>query len=301
MISEILQELKQNFGMKKNHLVILNLLSVESCTADEICERTTIPKGRVYNLLNELINAKLIDREKGVPAVYSMSNPESRVMDFLRHKFEEEVKKQTQLLSMLEQNSKTEHVEMISTNQAYDYELMGLLSQADWMKAMHGNLSISWFIQPHDEKEFWKQREEINKKRRAATTPSKDISILKFRAYMDFYEKKNVQQIMTKDAVDGYMDLLKEMYGKAKVGAWARGVISDLAKHKNVKLFVLDTPSSVFNMYITDKGVLSMLIFRGEISGMKIAGERVVQLYDKYFEELKLKAVPLETYLKAYE
>ena len=94
MIDDIFSELKKGYNLKKNHMNIIKLLSVEECTADEICERTTIPKGRIYNLLNELIEMRLLERKSGVPAVYSMGDPESRILDFLKHSFTKEVQKQ---------------------------------------------------------------------------------------------------------------------------------------------------------------------------------------------------------------
>ncbi len=298
MFSEVLKELKTSFYLKKNHLVILKLLSAEACTADEICARTTIPKGRIYNLLNELIEMKLIEREDGVPAVYSMRNPNDRILDFLQYKFEKEMEKQSRLLSLLEEKTKIERVEVITDNRGYDYELIGLISKAEWLKTIHRELSISWFIQPRDEEEFWKIRQVINKRRRAATTPSKEISLLKYRAYMDFYMEKPIEQIMTKEALDAYVKIIREIYGNASVKKWAGEILEDLKNHKNVKLFILDTASSVFNTYVSDREVLLILVFMGEISGIRVIGKRVSDLYEKAFEELRSRATPIEHYLE---
>lgn len=297
MIADIFDELKKQFNLKKNHIIILKLLSAEDCTADEICERTTIPKGRVYNLLNELINMRLIVREKGVPAVYSMKNPEDRVLDFLRYDFNREVEKQNRLLSLLQEKSKADRLDLITNNVEYDYNLVALMSRAQFLKTIHRHLSISWFIQPRDEQEFWELRQEINRKRRAATTPAKEISILKYRTYMKLYREKPVEQIMTKEALDMYVSIYTEMYGKEKLSAWAKEILEDLEKQKNVRLYILDTISSVFNTYISDKEVLSIVIFRGEVSGIDVMGERVADLYNKAFEEMKSRAQPLQKYL----
>lgn len=298
MFSNILEELKANFQLKKNHLTTLKLLSVEECTADEICERTTIPKGRVYNLLNELISMKLIERKKGTPAIYSMKDPQDKILDFLKYDFKKEMQKQSRILSMLEDKTRVESIEVISDDKSYDYNLISLIAQSDILKTIHRKLSISWFLQPRDVEEFWRIRQEINKRRRAATTPSREISLMKYRAYMDIYDQKPVEQIMTKDALDAYVNILEEVYGKAHVKRWAKQVIEDLEKSKNVKLFIIDATPSVFNTYISDKGVLSILIFRGEVSGMKIVGRRVVDIYEKYFEELKKTAQPIQEHLQ---
>ena len=298
MISKILEELKSDYHLKKNHLSILNLLSAEECTADEICARTGIPKGRIYNLLNELINMRLIERKSGVPAVYSMSNPHDKIMEFLRYEFNKNIEKQKRLMSMLEEKEGYEKVEVIPDNESYDYELMSLLSESLWLKIIHGNLSIAWFIQPRTEADFWKVRQEINKRRRAATTPSKDISLLKYRSYLELYKSKPAEQIMTKEAFDSFVSVVKDVYGKTKTREWAREMLKNLEASPNVKLFVMDSPSSVFNQYISDKGVLSILIFRGDVTGIKIIGKRVVELYSKYFEELKSRSAPIQEHLK---
>jgi len=298
MLSEVLEELRNNFHLKKNHLMILKLLLAEACTADEICERTTIPKGRIYNLLNELISMRLIEREQSVPAIYSMKNPNDTILNFLKYAFSKEVQKQTRVIAMLEEKAKFERIEMIITNEAYDYEQIALIMEAKWLKTIHRELSISWFIQPRDENEFWKVRQEINKRRRASTTPKKDISILKYRAYADVYKDKPIEQIMTKEALEAYANIIRDLYGKKAVKQWAKDVIEGLEKHKNVKLYILDTPSSMFNTFISDKAVLYILISKGEITGIKLIGNRAVDLYEKYFEELRAKTKPIQEYLK---
>jgi sugar-specific transcriptional regulator TrmB len=298
MLNDILEELKNAFNLKKNHILILQLLSSEECTADEICDRTGIPKGRIYNLLNELIDMHLIERRKGVPAVYNMNKPTERILDFLKYDFSNEVRKQTKIISLLEKKTRVERVEIMNDNKTYDYNIIAQLVDAKWVKVVHRESSLAWFIQPRDEKEFWEVREEINKRRRAATSPSRDLSLLKYRAYLEVYKEKDIEQIMCKSAFDSYVEILRGLYGDSKVKEWSKNLLKDLDTHKNVKLYVQESEFSVFNTHISDRGVLLVLLFRDEISGMRIIGKRTSDLYERYFEELKTHSEPMEKYLK---
>ena len=300
MISDVIDELKNSFHLKKNHAIILSFLSEEACTADEICERTTIPKGRVYSLLNELINMQLIDRESGVPAIYSMKNPSDKILDFLSYEFASEANKKTRILSMLEEGTKVERIALIDTNDKYDYEKISLLAGAKHIREVLRNLSISWLLHPKDENEFWKVRQEINKQRRASTSPTKKISILKYRAYWEVFREKPIEEIMTKEALDFYVSIIKSLYGEQHIKQWALEVIGDLKKHTNVKIYILDTQVPVFTTIISNNSVISVMVSRGELTGIKILGTRTAALYQKYFEEIKSNAKPIQEYLGEY-
>jgi len=58
----VLDELKQNFHLKESHIIIIQSLKEKDLTADEVCSITTIPKGKIYDLLNELMHVNLIKK-----------------------------------------------------------------------------------------------------------------------------------------------------------------------------------------------------------------------------------------------
>lgn len=297
---EILEELKKNFHLKKSHIVIMQLLSEEKATADEICERSQIPKGRVYGLLNELINMHLIDKNESLPAVYSMKDLQENVFDFLQYDFSKEVKKRSNLLSLLNKETDEERVAMVGTHEDYDYEVIAMITEANWLKIINRDLSVPWFIQPKDESEFWKVRVEINKRRRTFTSQTKALALLKHRAYVKFYEKKPVEQIMTKATFDAYISVLREVYGEEKIKEWAHWLMEEFKKHKNVKVYVLEDHIQVYNSFTSDKQIMSVLLFGGELNGIKVIGKRVTHLYENMFEELKRSSKPVQEYVRPF-
>ena len=302
MISTVLKELKVSFGLKKAQTQILEALSEKDLSADAICEKTGIPKGRIYELLNEMIEWRLLKKidQKGMnPSMYSFSPYKSKVLDFLRHRLNEQISKETCLVEMLEEPG-LQRVEVIEDSKSYEFHVMGFLSGAEWIKAIHRNLSLPWFIYPWDEEEFFNIRKIIMKRRQEQqfTSTEKSIMTMKLRAYKEIYSKKPAEQIMTKLAFESYLKIIREAYEKKELREWAENLMKNLETHDNVKLFVIENPYSLFTNHISDKSVISITVHGGKLSGIKLLGEKTVELYSDAFDEMKERAQPFEEYLK---
>ncbi|MBN1156392.1 hypothetical protein JXA85_02155 [Candidatus Woesearchaeota archaeon] len=294
MKKELIKELRDSFGLKKNHAAILNELGNGDLDARRLVKKTGISIGRIYNLLNELINMGLVEKVSKTPAKYSTVNIQDRVSEFLRHEFISQIEKQQKILSLLEEK---ETVEIISNSREFDYHTMAFQSRAKWIKIIHADLSLAWFIHPKDEKEFWKIRQLIDKRRKAQTTLNKELSLMKYKSSLEVYENKPVEHIMTKDALEGFARMIKEEFGAKKLKQWANELADNLKVYKNVRIFIIDTPHSIFNIDISDKEVIIVLLHQNNLSGVKLTGKRISDIYKGSFEELKSKARPIEEYL----
>ena len=109
----ILEELKQRYGLRKNDILIIQALLEKDLTAEQICEQTKIPMGRIYTFLNALLPTGLIEKKSGTPACYSAQNIEERILNFLMLKREEMIKKEDDIIARLERIKKLENVKTL--------------------------------------------------------------------------------------------------------------------------------------------------------------------------------------------
>lgn len=297
----IADKLEQDFGLKENHIRIIEALNEKNLTADEICQKTKIPKGRVYDFLNELIERHLVQKEDGRPSLYGIKDLKQSILDFLKYEFENNSRKESELLSLLSSKEDAQKIELIDNREKYDLEMISLLSKGKSFKIMLRQLSLSWFIFPRDIDAFLEIRTNINKRRRAASSTREEYSIPKYRAYCNVYESgRPIEYIMTDEALAEYVKMLREEYGIKHVREWASDIVKELRRFKNVKIWIIPNHYSVFTTQMSEKEVISALIHAGLLSAMKIRSPEVVKLYEKSFDEMKDKSKQIQEYLRGY-
>jgi len=218
-------------------------------------------------------------------------------LNFLKYNFEKTIEKQNKIILLLDEE-RAESVKTINNSREYDFENIALLTSGKHIRIIHRHLSLSWFIHPSDEDEFWKIRRLIDKRRKAQTTLNKEISLMKYRAYLDTYENKNIEQIMTKGAIESYVKMLKDEFGIEYVKKWKKELKRRIETTDNVKIYIIDNPFSVFTIYITENEVMSILLHSKQISGIKLYGKRTSEIYIHAFDEMKSKAIPLIEYIR---
>lgn len=300
-IIRIINELKERFNLKKNHVSILKVLIDDDLPADDIAEKTNISMGRIYNLLNELIEKKLIDKVGGTPAIYSIKNIEKNIVRFLDKDFQNYISKQNTIISLIEEKTRLEEVKILNNRKEYDFETIAFYSKGKWFKLIHRHLSLAWLLLPRDDEEFWRIRLLINKKRKAQTSLNKEIALIKHKSYIEACKNKSVEHIMTLGALKEYMVLIEEEFGKNKLKEWAKDCLNRIDTSKNVKIYIIDNPYSLFTIYVSNNEVISALLNHNDVSGVKILGDRISNIYADGFEEMKSKSKPIQEYLKEYE
>jgi sugar-specific transcriptional regulator TrmB len=79
--------LKSGFGFGEAELIVYNyLLEKNRATAEIICKETKVPKGRVYDVLNNLLDNGFIEMTYSRPKMYFISDPEKSFSNALNVK-----------------------------------------------------------------------------------------------------------------------------------------------------------------------------------------------------------------------
>jgi sugar-specific transcriptional regulator TrmB len=137
LIKDVFSIILPRFSAKHAKLLFA-LIKAESLTASELIQITKIPRSKIYSLLNDLIEFKLIECKTGTPKVYHLDKP----ITLIKRKFYEYQKKlesmKTQLLLNLKDESKTfekayiikpEKCKIIDMNTRYEVKDLSILKE----------------------------------------------------------------------------------------------------------------------------------------------------------------------------
>lgn len=299
--SKIILELKNSFSLRKNHVLILEALEKENLTADEICSKTGIPKGRIYELLNFLLSSGLIEKGKGTPAYYSMMNPQENVRNFLKKKFDENVEKQTQVMALLEEKSEIEEIKAITGVEEFCFALMEALKRDNNFRIIMGKEASPYTfhtLHPKDDDDFIKVRKMLIENSDLRQSPVilsvNDSTVLQLNRYFNeaFSAQKSFEYIFLKEFYDLYVDLLCKTFGLDKV-LWRRDRLEKQLAEFNIKMYVLDEQFP-FYAFISEKEVITVLEHKTSFSGIKIRSQKAVNIFRDLFYDMIHRAKPIE-------
>ena len=88
---ETLSLLKRDFGLTENHLMVLRFLvdNRDGVTAEDGWSETSVPKGRVYEFVSDLIDLGFLRVEYSRPKKYFLKKPSAGLRDAVRLKVSE--------------------------------------------------------------------------------------------------------------------------------------------------------------------------------------------------------------------
>jgi len=298
---KLFAELEQNFGLRKNHILILEALTKDDYTADRLVTDTKIPLGRIYEYLNDLLEMKLIEKKPGYPSSYAVEKLEDRILDFIKYQSISSLTKEKRLLNLLETEEESE-ILLITARDQLAFETMKLVQESNETKSLGMPETLPTIIYPLDEEKFVQYREFFGKKRKKPLFGTKvdRTRILMFRNTKEAYQKgKKFVYITDKKTLDSHLDFLKEK-DKKFFREFVSIMEDQFNKYQNIKAYVSDEtlPMSI-GIYDKTKVLIRMRHFDIPV-GVLIKSKKTAEFYDDFFEELISKAEPIKKYLKKY-
>jgi len=124
-VEEFIEELKLN---KYKKAIYLWLLKANISSAREICDKTDVPYGKIYETLNEMEKGGLISIIPSEPKTYKALNPKI-AFKFILEKEKEKIEEKLQKISLLE---KTEEIKKPN----FDAELIVLKGREKYMQML---------------------------------------------------------------------------------------------------------------------------------------------------------------------
>lgn len=290
-------ELRNRYGLKSQHLDILIHLQHDDLPADELSRRTQIPLGRLYGFLNELLDFGLVEKSGRKPFRYSMQPPQEKILLFMQRQFDAAVRNQSEVLNLLEQKGRVNHLEVIESSERFSYHMLQMLNEGKYFKAITRQTSFPFSLYSHNKKDFLAIREAIGRRRQTLAYPTPEIASIMFNTITEFHRKRRPYlEIVCKEAVDSHLAFIRKEFGEDMHQRILGGIANKIKNH-NYNAFVLNefTPMQIF---ITDKRVLFSLIHQDKTTGVVIRSGDVVHLYEHLFSSMLSRTTPIGEYLK---
>ncbi len=301
-IQQLIESLKSKFGLKDRHILILKALQERELTAPKICKATSIPIGRIYEPLNELLAFGLIEKGNKKPTHYHMHRPEEKVLNYLKYKHDELIAKENDILEGLERIESKQQIDFIDNKKDYSFALISFFSQCrhHHVKGIYQivrQTSIPMLLYPSDTRKFTALREVIVKNRQTITHAQMSFGLLVKKAYYDLYrEGVTFNMIIGKEPLDQHFRLIKKELGNKFLEEIIRSILD---KIREGRLRVYVTHEFIpMGSDISEREVLLCLIHKGFITAISIQSPRIADLYLHFFDSMKAKAESFEEYLK---
>lgn len=302
-INTILDVLKKNFDLKKNHVLIIKTLYPDNeLTADQILAKTKIPKGGIYEFLNYLLKYDLIEKSLDVPAKYSVKNFNKKLLNFLHKEFENFSRKEAELLELLKEKEEF-GFNLITNTEQYTFELINAANGGSKFDAVIRHGSIPYELYPEDEKDFIKLREIIWAKRKVLSgTENPNLAIILYKAIKDIWNKKKpIRYLITKSGFDYNLNLIKDKLSEDEFKEIVRSILKKLKKY-DIKMKVT-SEHSPFNLFISDKKVMFVIAHETKIiTGFTSTNKEIISVYQNLFESMynNSENKNVEFYLQKY-
>ena len=273
----IFEKLLEDYGLRENHILIMKAVQDKELTAEEICSKTGIPRGRVYEFLNFLVDNKLIKATGTHPNLYTAKPLTKRVREFLTIKFQEQIDKEKLIESLME-NDKPRIIP-INNDQDFIFWLRKALVKCNKLKIL-----TAW--QPHL---FYTNNNHIFMKFSQNvydfSVPRSPIKSLIIKdAFWKAYKNANpAYYIIDKSTIEKYKLTLRENFTPEE----RDNILSIVKKHLEdglVKMFISKVKNPAY-MVITDNQVFLTMLSMQTSVGVCIQNTEIARAYDTMYDE----------------
>lgn len=290
-----LDKLKENYCLKDRHIAILRALNSKDMIAENIAEITNIPKGRIYDFINELFNLGLIVKIKSNPAVFSIKNFESQIHNFLKKRFGQEIEKNARIYELLEEKQDVPKVSHFDGSDSYIEEVLKLFKESDLVRIICMKERTPFLLYPSNKEHFKLAREVINKKRKTFTGKGESAYSL-YKGYLDFIKRgKSLVFLTDKVSINKHFKNIKQI-GEKKFKKFLNE-LKDNLKNLNLKIFVVENPQYVNIIFTNKKSVINLASEKSTI-GFVIESHGLAKIYEGLCEDYQNDGIPLQKYLK---
>ena len=285
----LLEKLKENFNLDEKHVLILEILHTnDGFNAKQICEKTQIPLGRIYDYLNYLLKNKLIQRSHKKPFLYSIADLNENVIGFMKKRVDNLVGAQSEIMDMMKK-SELGYFERITSTKKFTHVHLSMISETK--KAFNSislHTSFPYMLYPYKRDMFLKLRKSIAGSRPTITFFDPQVALLVYKTYLEAFEKgKEFNLIFEKKSFDFHVKIIKKL-GKSYFNEWKKTVIEQFKKY-NIRGFVIDEYLPL-QMDVNEKRVNIILRHHSIINGIVIYGRDITELYNQIFMQHKLRA-----------
>lgn len=289
----LFEKLKEKFGLNSKHVDILEALKDQKLDAKNICKKTGIMQGMIYNHLNFLIENKLIERSSKKPFTYSIVNLNMNVIGFMKNRIDEMLNAQLEVMDTMK-GPGLDYFERINDSRRYTQMHLTMLSESKEFNYVSIHGSFPYMMYPMDYENFMKIRKAIVKKRQTITSYDPKIAMLTFNSYKEAMEKgTKIIGVFEQRSFDFHVKIIKQM---GFFNDWRKIILNQFAKY-NIKVYVANEYLPM-QMDINEKRVSVSVRHFGIVNGIVLFNDEITRFYKQIFDENRKRAKDVVGLLK---
>lgn len=285
---EYYNALKQEFGIKDKEISILKSVGNTKLSAKKICAETGIPRGRIYEHLNNLLSKGLIERSPKKPFIYFVANARQNVLLFMKDKIDGMVKAQSEVIEIMEKSG-GEHIEKIDSSEGFTYTHLNMISSSRnfTMIGVHG--SFPYFLYPSNFNDFMKLRNLISSKRATISFTDPERTLYVYKTYKKAEnEGRKITVVFESETFLKHMDMIRKGLGKAFLKKMIDDNIKKL-KSGTGSVYIINEHIP-FQIDVNERSVGVSIKHKGLTNGLLIYSSDAVKMYSNVIEQHKKRA-----------
>lgn len=287
---KILWELKKEPKISGRLRRIMKTLLNENkaLTAEEICEKAEVPKGRVYKYLNDLIDKELILKKDEKPAKYWIDSLEQRIIRHSYSNLSEKAEGQKEFISEIKDYesitpiSEISELTLLEAKEKIIGEEIGIIKR---------NETYPFFFYPKNnwEKHF-EFREKLGRFReerkhfKPVDKRNQGLSLESTKKALE--EGVPVKYVIGKSSYERFTRKVAQSFDSKKLKETLQRIQDTLEKNDNLEVRVVEEPCN-YALLITDKSLVFGLIERTPeetfVTGFLLRGGESVDRYWSIF------------------
>ncbi|MBD3318749.1 hypothetical protein GF342_02480 [Candidatus Woesearchaeota archaeon] len=280
----ILQKLKEDYGLKNKHVLILRTVAQHTdIPADKLSRVTDIPLGRLYTYLNELCAMKLVYRTPRKPYRYYIEDFNHAVIDFMRHRMNKFIKAEGEVLELMKGDA-PENIELIKSKEDYTHAHIKLISESKNIRLSCFHRSFPFILYPEKFEEFLDLRRAIADFRPTISFVDADALYIIFQTYRRaIEEQKKFDIIVEKWTLLDHISLIKDTFGESWFNKYVEQITA-LINQGNIKVRAIEEYVPM-QIDIGDNILVLALTHLNMSTGIVLRSPVVRELYSTLFEQ----------------
>lgn len=295
-MTSVIEELEKNYGIPEKQIRILKVLEFQDLTARKISKEVNIPIGRLYEHLNKLIGCRLIEKSHKKPSLYSFSNKEEKVYNFLKSKFSEVVTKEMLILSAIEKSPR--EIKLLANKEDFILESRRIYDEEKTIYFIERKMTVPYYFYPENDEDYKKVREAIKKKRKVILENETSQRLYKDNYFENLKKGKRLIGVTNKTAINDFFYNVKKVLGKKKFKEQLK-IIINLIRNKNIDC-KLNIEAFPYYMVVSENFVLICFDMPEKLTGLLIRDKEVAKQFLEFFDSIFKNSEPVLPFLKKF-
>ncbi len=292
-MDKIYEILTKEYKLKSTHIRIIKKLINKEYTVRELSKATKIPIGSIYDLLNELLDYKLILEKRGTSKIYYIDDIEQNILNFSDNAINKYTNAREELLSNILHNKN----QLTAFNSYSDFKLECLKQEPNptIVDGFISNYQFPIFFFPEDKKMYFEYKKQIFQhlgqdysrkeflvnsihKSKYHELQKKDV---KFRWIINNKEFNDLLKIIKHISLKEYNEFKKR--------------INLVLDDKNIDIRITND-SKDYQFIITNKTLQFQLRVKPMFIGMVITDSETIDVYRKTFNSVFSKSKKIKKF-----